>query len=55
MIGFADPDDLDWQDGPAVEVEVTGPEVLGYLYGPKGEPIATLLDRPVIPFGFQRR
>lgn len=33
---------------------VTDPEVLGYLLGPDGAPIATLLDRPLIPFGFQR-
>lgn len=37
----------------SVEVTVTDPLVLGYLYGPDGEPFATLLDRRVVPFGFQ--
>lgn len=41
-------------DGPECTVEVTEPEVLGYLLGPDGEPIATLLDRRVVPFGFTR-
>lgn len=37
----------------AIDVEVNDPEVLGYLLGPDGEPIATLLSRRRIPFGFQ--
>lgn len=40
-------------DPPTLTLEVTDPEVLGYLLGPRGERIATLLDRPWVPFGFQ--
>lgn len=39
-------------DLPALTVEITEPKVLAYLYGPDGAPIATLLDRPIVPFGF---
>lgn len=54
MFGFEDPDDLGWDDGPALTLEVTDPQVLGYLLGPDGEPIATLVDRRPIQFGFSR-
>lgn len=55
-------EDDDWEaddgtypsDAPSLEVEIEGPEILGYLYGPTGDIIATLLDRPQIPFGFTR-
>ena len=39
-------------DPASCEVEVTDPEVLKYLLGPDGEPIATLLDRRPVKFGF---
>lgn len=41
-------------DPPTLDVEIGGPEVLGELYGPDGEVMFTLVDRPVIPFGFCR-
>ncbi len=50
----------DWDDDdpppdtPCIDVDIEGPQVLAYLYGPNGDPIATLLDRPLIPFGFTR-
>ncbi len=37
-----------------MDVDIEGPQVLGYLYGPNGDPIATLMDRPYITFGFTR-
>lgn len=60
--GLCDPDDDDWAPDkfdpvapPELTVEVTDPAVLGYLYGPRGEVLCTLLDRPVVPFGFRSR
>lgn len=41
-------------DAPHLSVEITEPDVVGYLYGPDGAPFATILDRPWVPFGFQR-
>lgn len=49
---FDDEEDL-YSDPPLIEVEITDPNVLGYLLGPDGEPIATLLDRSTVTFGFQ--
>lgn len=48
----------DWlEDEPpglaALEVHVTDPEILATLLGPDGEPLAYLLDRRQVPFGFQ--
>jgi len=36
-------------DPPCIDVDIEGPQVLAYLYGPNGDPIATLLDRPPHP------
>lgn len=49
---WGDDEDLE-SDPPHIDVEITAPNVLGYLLGPDGEPVATLLDRPIVPFGFQ--
>lgn len=56
-MGLFAPDDWDEDEPPTVpcvDVEIGGPEVLGELLGPKGEVMFTLVDRPVIPFGFCR-
>ena len=39
---------------PELTLEVDGPEVLGYLLDKSGEIGWTLLDRPMLPFGFCR-
>jgi hypothetical protein len=39
---------------PPLEVDIGGPEVLGELFGPDGEVMFTLVDRPILPFGFCR-
>ena len=44
-----DPFDIDYPD---LTLEVDGPEVLGVLYDARGEVGWTLLDRPMLPFGF---
>lgn len=53
-----DPDD-DWFDDedlepnyPDLTLEVDGPEVLGVLYDATGRIGWTLIDRPLLPFGF---
>jgi len=53
------PDDMpygDLWDGdvvcPHVEVEIGGPEIVGVILGPDGEPLHTVLDRERFPFGF---
>lgn len=48
-----EPDDFGPYAAPALEVDITDPEVIGVLYGPDGEPMFDLLDRRPIPFGFQ--
>lgn len=40
---------------PVCEVTETDPEIVGRILGPDGETIAIVLDRPVVPFGFQPR
>jgi hypothetical protein len=51
---YIDFEDDDLQvDAPSLDVEIGDAKVLGYLYGPNDEPIATLLDRRVVPFGCQ--
>lgn len=45
-----DPFDITYPD---VTLECDGPEVLGVLLDHRGEVGWTLIDRPLIPFGFQ--
>lgn len=52
MNGFADDYD-EHPEPPLLTVEVTEPNVLGQLFDTNGKPLFTLLDREVIPFGFQ--
>lgn len=47
-------DDDEPIDVPSVDVEIGGPEVLGVLLGVDGEVAFTLVDRPILPFGFCR-
>lgn len=47
-------DEFDEPSPPSLDVEVSAPQVLGHLLGPDGEVMFTLVDRPVIPFGFRR-
>lgn len=42
-----------FDSAPSLTVYVSEPTVVGYLYGPHGEIIATFLDRPTVPIGFQ--
>lgn len=45
----------DWDEPtnpPGLTVEVTDPEIIGYLYGPRGQLLGTVLDRAPMPFGF---
>lgn len=35
------------------DADVTPREIGGRLYGPKGEVLAVVADRPWVPFGFQ--
>jgi hypothetical protein len=57
-VGFCDPfDDEDDEPDielPHLEVEVTDPQVVGTILGPDGEPLHTVLDREIFPFGFCR-
>jgi hypothetical protein len=48
-------DELPPSDPPQLTVYVTEPEIAATLLGPDGAPLAVFYDRPVIPFGFQRR
>lgn len=56
-----DPDPGDWEyewdeelpGVDAMQVIVHEPQLLGVLYGPDGEVIRAMYDRPIIPFGFQ--
>lgn len=52
MEPWDDPDDTA-PAPPDLTVYETDPEILGVLYGPDGEPLSILTDRPVIPFGYQ--
>lgn len=52
-------DEEDWEaeepDDPVeLTVDIVDPQVIATLYGPDGEPLRYLLDRPTVPFGFQR-
>lgn len=58
LIGPDEPwDDDDFADfdivAPELTLEVDGPEVLGVLLDHRGDIGWTLLDRPLIDFGFQ--
>src|SRR5689334_23085379 len=51
-------DDWDYEDDPpsdppTLEVDIEGPQAIGVLLGPDGQPAWTLYDRPIIAFGFQ--
>lgn len=52
--------DIDWEDEdatplepPALEVDITDPRIVAELYAPDGTVLATFLDRPAVPFGYQ--
>lgn len=48
-------DDYDAWDfaHPTCDFEINDPVIIGELLGPDGQPIAYLLDRPAVQFGFQ--
>lgn len=51
---WSEDDETDYPDPPAVpEVESAPNEVIGQLLGPDGAPLFLVLERPVVPCGFQ--
>lgn len=57
MTWWGDFEEDDTEDTPtepaSPEVDISDPRIIAELLGPDGEPLAFLLDRPAVPFGYQ--